>query len=400
MVIMGIAAVYMVVNCDDLMSIFAPVCFAIQLSVEFYKDYSALAVYAYIAAVPVCAAFAFGLIRYRRPFKGGKLFWPLIAVSCALFLGGVGAISSEEYFSPLSLYYMAALGPAQLLIYMLVRSRAVNKREYNRAERVCEVLYAAGLLFVFVIFCFYLRNAGKAAEKGIIFYKPRNYVASVLLLCIPSTCVLAKRGFRYVIGMLAMHAAIVFSGSRSGLLIGSFITAACLFYAYMTDKKHRKTYNIALPIIIALCCSAAVILPSLYAHRMADASEADSTRIRFIITGIDNFLSSPVFGIGVGNMKDIGIFKAHVAGWPMFYHNIVIQILSCTGLVGAAAYIWLFYSKLRVLASCRRKAEFYALVIAYAALFLMSLVNPGLWRPFPELAILTMSFALAESAAL
>lgn len=389
--------VFMLLLCDDVLSVLAPILFTLQISVEYYRDYSVLTQYMWYAIVPFAAAMAFNIIRYRRPFVRGKFLYPLAAVSAALILGGIGTISSKDYFSATGLYYVIGLGAGQLAFYLLFSSRLENERDYDRTVRIAQVVYAAGLVFVFVILGFYAQNFAKFLEKGgVLFFKPRNYVTSVFLMSIPMVCILAKRSNIYLIGAALMYGAMLLSGSRSGLLFGTVIMLVCAVYLYITNKKSRRLYNLLFgTAVIVGGAAAAVLIPGLYSARFENGSVGDKTRIEFIRRGISNFLEHPLLGIGVGSTKELSIFKANVPGGLVFYHNIVIQIISSTGLAGVAAYGWQFILRVKTLLE-NRKSELIAFGFSYLGILMMSFTNPGIFCPFPEAGLLTLFFALME----
>lgn len=390
-------AVMMLFFCDDLMAIFAPVCFTLQISVEYYKDYSQLVPYMMYAIVPFALALAFNLIYYRRPVKIGKLFYPLAAVSAALILGGVGVISREDYFKPVSLYYMLGLGLGQLAIYVIFCTRLENKRSYDRTERIAKTLFAAGLLFAVVIFAFYVQNFEKFLERGgVLYYKPRNYLTSMFLMCIPSVCVLAKRSNLYLAGLAVMYAAMLLTGSRSGLIFGTFLVFLCLVHIFSRGKNRRRAYiGAAAAAIVVIAIVAAVYLLGMYSARIESAAAGDKTRIEFIKRGIAHFLSAPIFGIGIGNNADMSIFKAYTPGSMVFYHNFVIQIICSMGLCGVAAYAWNFIARAKLIWRNRRR-DVFAFALSYFGILMMSLTNPGIFCPFPEAGLMTFLFAVIE----
>ncbi len=392
-------AVLMLIFCGDLMSIFAPVCFTLQISVEYYRDYSQLVPYMMYAIVPFSLALIFNLIHYRRKIVFGRFTYPYIAVTLALIAGGVGTISAQDYLKPISMYYMLALGLGQFALYVLFRTRLENERGYDRAERMAETAYAAGLLFVVVIFSFYAHNFDSFLEKGgVLFYKPRNYVTTVLLICMPMTCVLVRRSNLYLIGMVLMHIAMVMSGSRSGLLFGSVLLLLCAVYIYISNKKSRRLYKRLFGAALLIAAAAAVaVVPELYAARIKNAAAGDRTRIEFIRRGIDNFLNHPVFGIGIGSTKDLEIFKAYVSGCIVFYHNAVIQVLSSMGFAGAAAYGWMLLSRLKMLWRGRKSSVACAAALSYLGILMMSMTNPGIFCPFPDVALITVIFVVLEA---
>ena len=401
MFIYVLIACFFLIFSDDLMSIVAPVMFTLLESVKYYRDITVLIDYMWYAIVPLALSLIFNLIYYRRPFAKGRFTWPLIAVSAALILGGCGSISVEDYFKPVSLYYTLGLGPAMLILYLLARSRLANERKYDRTERLAEILYAAGLIVVFTIIVFYAANFEKFLERrSVLFYKPRNYATSVLLMCMPMCCLMVKRSNLHLIGMGLMYAAMILSGSRSGLLFGTMLLVICAVYIYVKNKDSRRLYRcIALILAVPVCFFAVKYVPELYSSRLVNGNfiSGDETRVAYIRLGTANFLSNPVFGIGIGNIKDIEVFKAIVPGCIVFYHNMVIQVISSMGILGIAAYGWHFIARAGLIWKNRRSECFAAYGFSYLGILLMSLTNPGIFCPFPEAGLLLLIFALLEN---
>ena len=401
MFIYVLIACFFLIFSDDLMSIVAPVMFTLIVSVKYYRDFTVLIAYMWYAIVPLALSLIFNLIYYRRPFAKGRFTYPLIAVSAALILGGCGSISVEEYFNPVSLYYTLGLGPAMLILYLLARSRLANERKYDRTERLAEILYAAGLIVVFTIIVFYAANFEKFLERrSVLFYKPRNYATSVLLMCMPMCCLMVKRSNLHLIGMGLMYAAMILSGSRSGLLFGTMLLVICAVYIYVKNKDSRRLYRcIALILAVPVCFFAVKYVPELYSSRLVNGNfiSGDETRVAYIRLGTANFLSNPVFGIGIGNIKDIEVFKAIVPGCIVFYHNMVIQVISSMGILGIAAYGWHFIARAGLIWKNRRSECFAAYGFSYLGILLMSLTNPGIFCPFPEAGLLLLIFALLEN---
>ena len=383
---------------DDLMSVFPTVMFTLLTSVSYYKDLSVLTQYMWYAIIPFALALIFNLAYYHRKVVFGRFTYPYLAVSAALIIGGIGVIPAAEYFTATGLYYTLGLGIGQLALYIILRTRLENERDYDRVECVARILYTGGLLFVIVVFGFYIQNFDKFLEKGgVLFFKQRNFVTSVFLMVIPMTCYLVKRSNLYLIGMALMYVAMIMSGSRSGLLFGTVLMLMCAVFIYITNKKSRRLYNCLFGIAAVLAAAAAVVVvPELYSARIKNAAVGDKTRIEFIKRGISNFLAHPVFGIGVGNTKDLEIFKAYVPGSLVFYHNAVIQVISSMGLAGIAAYLWCFAERVKLFWRNRRNARILVFSLSYIGILMMSMTNPGIFCPFPEAGLLTFIFALTE----
>lgn len=400
MFILVAIATLLLVFCDDLLSIACPLMSIFLCSIEFYKDYSVLTEYMWYAIIPFAAAVVFNLIYYRRPFVRGRFFYPQLAVSIALCAGGLFCISAKEYFSPAALYHSIGCGFFMLFIYYLCSSRmSANRRSYDRTEIVARTIYAAGLLAAFLVFNFYIDNLESFIERGsLLFFKPRNFVSSILMMALPMSCIYIKRNDLHIVPLLLMYLAMLMTGSRSGLIFGTFSLLCSLAYVYFTNKKSRRLYNTLLIIaIIPVAYATIKFIPSLYSSRLSDGffNAGDATRIKFIKYGISDFLQYPIFGIGMGNLAHFEIFKAYTPGSIVYFHNIVIQVMASMGLIGIFAYLFNFATRLKLLWQNRRN-ESTVFAISYFAILLMSLTNPGIFCPFPEAAMLIVMFAATE----
>lgn len=398
--------IFLLLFCDDLMAIAFPL-FAIFLtSTVYFKDYSVLAPYMWYAIVPFAAALIFQIIYYRKPFVKGRFLYPMIAVSAALILGGAGTIPKEEYFLPFSLYYTLGLGVGMTVLYCVFTSRLQNERSYDRVERLSDILFAAGILCVFVLAIFYFHNFAKFLKKGgVLFYKPRNYLCTVLLLAMPQTCRYIKKNNWYILVIGAMYATMFMSGSRSGLLLGAIMLLICAGYVYATNKESRKLYNILLIAVAAVTVVIAWkfaprIYSYLYSYRADEFDgkfiSSNETRVKYILLAIQDFKAHPLLGIGLGNLAHKKVFKAFFTGCIVFSHNCVFQVIGSMGLVGIAAYLWQTCARVKMLWQVR-KTEMIVLAFAYIGMIMMSLVNPGIFCPFPNAAAIVLIFAVMES---
>lgn len=393
----------LLIFCDDLMSIVCPVFCVLLLSTEFYVDYTVLTPYIPYAVIPFGLALMFNLIYYRKPLIKGRFTKAMLAVSFALLFGGAGVISVEEYFRPVSLYYTVGLGVGMLIIYLLVLSRLQNEREYDRVERLADILYVAGLIASVIVLVFYIRNFAKFLENGsVLYYKPRNYIASVILMTMPASCLLVNRRRIHLIGFAAMCAALAFNGSRSGLLFGAMVGFVCgVYMCYLRKEslKQRRWYNWLFVAIVALLSYVAFkYIPVLYSSRLIDGNfiSSSETRVSFIELGIRDFIENSINGIGIGNLKNVATFKAIIPGSIVFYHNAIIQVAGSMGIIGVMAYSLQFGERMRlIIQNLHSPSVIFG--FSYAAILAMSMTNPGIFCPFPEAGLLTLMFAVMES---
>ena len=97
-------------------------------------------------AFPVAAALVLHFVLHRRPLVVGKSFYPLLAVSAALLLGGLGTVTAEEYFRFGSLYYTGFLGVGMIFFYLWMRSRIFTTDAYDAKDRFMTILLLMGIV--------------------------------------------------------------------------------------------------------------------------------------------------------------------------------------------------------------------------------------------------------------
>ena len=63
----------------------------------------------------------------------------------------------------------------------------------------------------------------------------------------------------------------------------------------------------------------------------------NSTRLRkaFIKAGINQFLKTPILGVGIGNS---GYITEKATGWFTYLHNNYVELLATTGIIGFGLY--------------------------------------------------------------
>ena len=396
--LLGFFFSFMMVFCSDVLSLFLPFLLFCLLSTHFYQDYGDL-----LAQWPmfVTAVVAAGLHVFLYPVqrRSGELTKPLLAVSAAVLLGGLGSISAREYLAPVSLYYVLGLGPGMLAAYWLIRAQLGRRRSYNVLSRFLSTLYYAGIFTGFLVLEVYLtRMATFLRTFSVPYFSYRNFCATMLLMALPAACLPADGGRVRWGGLAFLYGSLLFTGSRSGLVFGTVLLGLCFAFLYRKHPERRKRYRLAaLCIGVPAALLLAVTVPVLFASRMKDGAliSAQDSRVTFFLQAMRDFLSSPVFGKGLGYMGNSAIFIG-VSGSIVWYHNLFAQILGSLGLVGAAAYGWLYFSRVRLLWT-RRGGEVPIAALSALGMLLVSMTNPGEFCPLPNEFIMVTLFAIVES---
>ncbi|MCR5523519.1 MAG: O-antigen ligase family protein [Clostridia bacterium] len=336
--------------------------------------------------------------RITPRFKRGKLFYALIAVSIAIFIGGVGIINPLTYFSPTSVFYMCSLGAGMLFFYCFFNANVVYD-EYDAFEnRFCKMMISIiPTLCISLIWEYASRFDEFMKTMSVIPFQWRNNAATLLMLAMPFAFWFSREKFRYFFLGVLDYAAIVFTGSRGGLIFGFVEFLICLAVMTVRDKKHRKYILISIGVLAAAAVAAnrfIIEILNYTIHRLFDPDE-NSIRIDLIERGIKDFRASPVVGRGLAYMgnRDIHASAKHTLCW---YHCSLVQVPASFGAVGIAAYTFLNIQRIRVYLADRSDFAL-TLFLSFIGLELMSLVNPGIFAPFPYLFLVTLYFSVMEN---
>ena len=334
---------------------------------------------------------------FRSPLTVGRSGPGLAAVSIATLLGGLGTISAEEYFSPLSLYYTLGLGLGLLASYLLLRSDLAAPRPYDLLQRLMGILYTLGLTMVLAIARFYYSNWAAFSQNWeippILF---RNFAATILVSTLPAAFYMARRKRRHLAGVLLWALTLFFTGSRTALVFGSAILLLGMLYLV---RWKRLPLWFFFAVLAAAAAVGLLFGREIYELFFGCRQELDSfidpneARWTLLARGRDDFLQHPLFGIGLGNQKNHDIFSG-VAGSMVFYHNSLLQVLGSMGLVGLAAYGLLLWERIQLLRRGGEAAQTAGMF--YLGMLLVSLTNPGLFCPLPSAMLTALVFAVLE----
>jgi O-antigen ligase len=199
-----------------------------------------------------------------------------------------------------------------------------------------------------------------------------------------------------------MMAAMVFSGSRAGMLLGGAEFLICIIVSAIWDKKNRFFYVCALVGLIGLGVALrGEILEILEKAGMYTVVKSDEARMKLIDRSIELFKEHPVFGHGIGFKGNYDLYNPK-KGAICFYHMMIPQIIGSMGCLGIAAYAFQGIQHLRIgISALRGKAKgergvVVTLLLSYLGVLMMSQVNPGLFCPMPYGLIAMALFAAID----
>jgi putative inorganic carbon (HCO3(-)) transporter len=207
------------------------------------------------------------------------------------------------------------------------------------------------------------------------FLEHYNGLAAYINLVVPFCLVFALRGADQTLRTLSKwclalaSVALLLTQSRGGLLA---FAAMLMVSAYLLAPD-RKTRMRRLALVLVACLVAAAVA-GFFFQRLGEIDDYTAVS-RLTIWGgaFTVFARSPVVGAGFGNLRPLmGGLVGLPEGWMGDAHNLYLELLAESGLVGFIAFAFLIVSALRAARRCMRQSrdEFIRLngIAAFAAI--------------------------------
>ncbi len=389
----------------DIFTMLIPAMFTYCIGIRCYNSLSTFSGIWWLA-IPLVAMALFNIIAYfKKPTIKGSQFIPMLFVSVAVTIGGIGVISAKDYFGGAAIYNMLGIGFGMLLIYCFFYSKITPSKDYLLIEKFTDIMVVVGLFISFMVFIHYIININTVIDVGGIFYiRWRNNASTMLMMAMPFTFLLGNRKPFSIIFAFVFYAAMLLTGSRGGMIFGSVELVMCIVMFILYDKRRRLAY-----IIICACFVfvALVFLPQITSflnttiqrvfkvlNEFLMGGEDTETRVRHYARGIEDFFNHPILGTGLGNMTNRDIFQ-NKPGSLCWYHCEPIQIAGSFGIIGIAAFVYQFIKRNMLI---WKNATLFNMTIflSYISLELMSLVNPGILCPMPYLLLVIIYMIVVE----
>lgn len=401
-VFLGIICLALIL-CDDILATTLPFLLLCVFVTSCYDSFDTFIKYVWLA-VPAVLSIVFHFIVYRRKIQIGGTFLGLVAVSVALILGGVGALGVEDYFRPGTLYYTLGLGVGMVGAYLLLKSQLCVKRDYDVREKFISLLYIMGM-FACVMVLFFITEHTQYIQdnKAIPGWQPSNNVSTVLMFALPCPFFYLSRNRIHLLSIFALYGAMLLTGSRAGLLMGTVELFCCLFISAIWNKKNRFIYVcLGIGLLGALYLFGNTIMEFTAKVDLTELINQDESRWKLMLRSKELFLDYPILGHGLGYQGNVDLYSP-VEGAMTWYHMMIPQVVASMGVVGILAYAFQFVLQVRsVILPLReskdteRRGVVLTLASSYIGVLLMSQVNPGLFCPLPYALLATMIFALLD----
>lgn len=419
--------------CDDILATTMPF-FALSVSVlQCYDSFSTFIKIAPLGVIPI-SALIYHFAKHRKKVRIGIGFYGICAVALAVTLGGLGSIPVEEYFAPVALFYVAAIGVGMIIVYLLLRPALAEKRDYDVCEKLTEMLYLMGVLACLQIISVYVEcmiyDSRTVIEDALLgdqkyfydgmsfsdilrefkegglfgFYskyfakrlQPGNNVSTFLMIAMPFPLYKAVKGNKlHLLTTAFMMLCLIMTKSRGGIILGFVELLICLVCMGLVSEN--RIFRWVLISFSALFTGAAVyvVIKSGILSNIHTLIPEDDARVQLVLRSFRGFADNPLFGQGIGNLANSDLYNGK-AGTIPWYHMMIPQVIGSMGITGIAAYIFQFYTRVHLTVK-KFSPTVMALSLSYLGLLLMSQVNPGEFCPLPYGIIAVILFIVIEN---
>lgn len=398
------------VFCSDLKAGLLPIFLFFLLGSKYFHELNVLTPWWWLIPVHVICSILHFRLRKKRVRVCGN-YKSMIAVSIALICGGWGYISLEEYLSLTTLYYAFGLGFMMLGFAFLYAGDIQYGNSHRNADTYAAILYCMGLFASFVVLNYYLHYRESVEfgistfgeypmESGILFMRPRNYLTTILVTTLPMAFRFASKDKQHYASAVLIYVCSMLTGSRSGVLFGTLVFAACLYLNWMHPlRKGRRRIVLGLAMALGALVLIFLISHTAFRSRLVNGEliPVTDTRMVWLKRSVEDFLANPLTGIGISNMKNSVIYIG-VTGSMVWYHNYFEQIIGSMGILGILAYSWLLRDRFTLSIKMFRYGE-PMLAMTYIGMFLVSMVQPGEFCPLPNELMIILLFDLMYGVA-
>ncbi len=385
---------FALVICEDITATLMPFLLIAASSIKCYDSFDIFIQFIGFAPVLV-AAILFHFVVYHKKYELGATWKGILFVAVAVTMGGVGKITAKEYFNGTSIFYIIGLGFGMFMLYLVMNAQYKFTDKYDMREKFSWIMTMVGLFCVYMIAHFYITNLDLLLKSGsVLAFQWRNNASTILMLTFPFAFFLSSNKYPYIFAGFLQYIGIMLTGSRGGALFGSAELVICLFVILLADRKNRKKNFILIGSICVLVVALAYPLAKFILPMLKRFMTENSIRLGLFSRAIEDFKSNVLFGRGLGYMGNTDVHDP--AKFALcWYHSAPFQVIGSFGILGILAFSYQFYNRMKVL--FKRITLFnLILFVAYAGLFMMSLVNPGEFSPVPYGMMATLFFILCD----
>ena len=284
----------------------------------------------------------------------GHLFWSVMVLNVAFLCNGI----FSAHWVALDIACGALMVFGFTFFYLVCAS--IARRGENVAKYACQCMVCAAFIGVVQV-CVKLAQCGDISiQMGILSTQSRAHIqlgwglpttiSAFVVLGIPASFYLAANhrfgALHYALGLFLLSF-VVFTGTRSALLVGAGATAVCTV-ACCFGKNKGICRKMAMGLLACLLLGLVFVhfflkpIPQIaqsVLERLRFNALAEDGRVWIWQQGWEAFTRWPVFGVGF----DLGAVMPNETIDNFFgrmYHNLPLQFLGAMGITGLVAFLF------------------------------------------------------------
>ncbi len=342
----------------------------------------------------------FAIKNCRHKFRLGKMFYPQIAVSLALLLGGAGVVSSADYGRAASTAILLGLGV--LAVYILYNHFLKRDGAHDIPTYFSKVMMYLGMVIALELVVVIIRSDIPVTDWKYSYWDVgwgnRNNIATYLILTAGLTFFLStkyKHGWIYLAVGAFQYLCIILSFSRGGILFGGISGVIALVFAIVKSKNKKATLisvGVVLAVVLILYFAFMGKVNAIIASLLSRGMDT-SGRTELYIEAWELFKSHPFLGGGLGYQGNN--FEMSVVGMYWF-HSTLFQVLGSMGLVGVAAYAYYYVTRAKLLFKNIKKTFILFILAIWIGFEGYCMIDAGTFLPYPNMMLVIVMTLLLE----
>lgn len=303
----------------------------------------------------ILAVIGYGIMSYdilfaKLKYKNSKVVLFLFAILFLYSLSSLFYGGGNEYHTSYLLVYGSECIPAAYIGVRLAKSISIYKINDILPFFIIPISILIGTIGVAAAMVGETvnKNSGYGVEAGLNYQTLSYFMAFCYSYCFyyvfygnrKSGYLNALLRFIIVIDMLYCAMVCLTGGGRGGFVSIVAITVFMLYYYLKSSKSLNIHAFVIVLILFAVFVSLVNVLGVMQSSGMARVSEKlteDDARVEMYKSAFNVFLSSPLFGKGIGSIW-----------WTVgFYcHNIILDLLAETGIIGVGIFVKILWNTL------------------------------------------------------
>lgn len=394
-------ACYIFVSQEDMTPII-PLLFCVIMLFRSLATASKTATFIILAPAVLCVLIH--VFKYRYTPNLGKLFFPLIGVTIALFIGGINSYYVSDYLRGLPT--MISIGPGLIIVYLFFLNYIRPPKGVNLKTYLCKCVILMTLFACFEA-AFSLYNYKILKNTLFVPYELGwsniNNVGTLILLSVPLCFYLLVKTKKIVpYFMLSMvFLGYAFMINSSAALFFLVLSLPVLFiYSYLKLPKQKRLIlrNCIFSFVAIATAIIFIVLATNFAamERYIEVLMSYSGRESLYNKAVELIKEHPILGVGFGYHNAGSSMDFKFENLRIYnFHCTFLQVLASMGIVGMFAYVFYYIQRIRIFTEKDTRFSKFAF-ISFLLFSFHGIFDTCEFNMIPLLIVLTLILVVVE----